>query len=125
MNQLNSVLNGDPQFFDSKPLIMKAWDPDMKILKEDIRIIPMWIKLPRLDIKYWGVSCLEKIVSGMRKLVKLDNNTKNRERLLYARMLVDMGADDAFPDCICFENEKGVIIGKWLNMNGTCYVHEL
>ncbi|KAL2926733.1 hypothetical protein RDABS01_023024 [Bienertia sinuspersici] len=89
---------------------MKAWDSDTEILKEDIRNVPVCIKLPRLDIKCWGVSCLENIVSGMGKFVKLDNNTKNRERLLYARLLVDLGVDDAFLDCICFENEKGVIV---------------
>ncbi|KAL2922358.1 polyprotein [Bienertia sinuspersici] len=69
IDQLNLVLNGVPQFFDFKLLIKKAWDSDILILKEDVRTVLVWIKLPRLDIKYQGVSCLEKIVGGVEFLL--------------------------------------------------------
>ncbi|KAL2904871.1 50S ribosomal protein L31 type B [Bienertia sinuspersici] len=41
MVQLHVILNGEHHFFDSKPLIMKAWNPDMEILKEPIKTIPI------------------------------------------------------------------------------------
>ncbi|KAL2921917.1 ATP synthase subunit beta [Bienertia sinuspersici] len=65
MEKLNIVLNGDPNFFDSKPIIIK--------------IIPIWVRLPQLDIKYWGEKCLAKIFSIIGDIIKDDNPTKSKE----------------------------------------------
>ena len=51
-NNMLKIYNGDHIFFDSKPLIMKPWNPDIDVIKEDVKTVPMWIKLPGLDLKY-------------------------------------------------------------------------
>lgn len=45
----------------------------MEILKTEVQTIPIWVKLPKLDIKYWGEKCWPKIVSNVGKMIKLDN----------------------------------------------------
>lgn len=42
----DEVVNGGHIFFDSKPLIVKKWDPDMELQKEDIHAVPIWTKFP-------------------------------------------------------------------------------
>ncbi|XP_070005637.1 uncharacterized protein [Nicotiana sylvestris] len=41
------------QIFDKKPVIVKPWSPDIDTRKEAFNKVPIWIRLPRLDIKYW------------------------------------------------------------------------
>uniref|UniRef100_A0A803QE60 Reverse transcriptase domain-containing protein n=1 Tax=Cannabis sativa TaxID=3483 RepID=A0A803QE60_CANSA len=49
----DEILNGGYVFFNNRPLVMKAWDPDVNFKKEDIRSVPIWIQLPELELKYW------------------------------------------------------------------------
>ncbi|KAJ8436063.1 hypothetical protein Cgig2_000359 [Carnegiea gigantea] len=44
--------------FDHKPFIVKAWNPELEINVDPIASLPMWIQLPELDIKYWGLQSL-------------------------------------------------------------------
>lgn len=108
-NMLN-VCNGDHLFFDSKPLIMKPWSPEIDIMKDDIKTFPLWIKFPGLDLKYWGTKALSKISSGVGKFVKQDGPTLNKDRLQFARVLVETDLESPLPDTISFINEKGVTI---------------
>jgi len=41
-------------YFDSKPLIVKGWNPKMDMQMESISSLPLWVQLPALDVKYWG-----------------------------------------------------------------------
>lgn len=106
------ICNGEHMFFDSKPLITKPWSPDIDVMKEDIKSIPLWIKLPCLDLKYWGVKALTKICSGVGKLVQLDNSTLNKDKLNFARILVETEVDSPLPETVKFVNEKGVVVNQ-------------
>lgn len=46
------VLQGGIFHFDSKPFIVKAWFPEMEFTREELYIVPIWVKFPRLDFKY-------------------------------------------------------------------------
>ncbi|XP_074277279.1 uncharacterized protein LOC141600921 [Silene latifolia] len=48
--QLEVVRNGH-LMFDSKPVIVKEWTPDVELIKHDVQLIPIWMKLYGLDIK--------------------------------------------------------------------------
>ncbi|KAL2903768.1 hypothetical protein RDABS01_002478 [Bienertia sinuspersici] len=104
----HKVLTRDPQFFDYKPLIMKQWEPDMDLHKENVKTIPIWIRLPNLELKYWGSTCLHKLGDSIGTTLKVDHITLNKERLTYARLLVEVGLEEELPDHIWFVNEKGV-----------------
>lgn len=108
--QRDAILNGGFQFFDKKPMIVKAWHQDLNLQKENMKRLPIWIQLPQLDLKYWGESYLYKLVAGIGTPLKLDQATKAKYRLNFARILVEVGIDQYFPDSISFENEKGEVI---------------
>ncbi|XP_074305622.1 uncharacterized protein LOC141640842 [Silene latifolia] len=48
---------------------------DACLVKENVKIIPIWVKLQGLDIKYWGMDSLRKIGIGVGKVIKCDDNT--------------------------------------------------
>ncbi|KAF4373759.1 hypothetical protein G4B88_009333 [Cannabis sativa] len=58
----DSVLNGSYIFFNRRPVIMKSWDPNTNFKKKDVKVIPIWIQLEDLDLKYWRQKSLFKIV---------------------------------------------------------------
>ncbi|XP_074300529.1 uncharacterized protein LOC141631805 [Silene latifolia] len=64
MMERDLILAKGHYLFDNKPVILKPWDPKVRISKEGVKAIPTWIRLPRLDLKFWGKSCLMKL-SGL------------------------------------------------------------
>lgn len=97
-------------YFDHKPLIVKPWSPDLSMEDcQEVRV-PIWIQLPNLQLKYWGVRCLSKLVESIGDLIKLDYYTEHKTRLKYARIQIEVEVNQKFPDSIWFINEKGIEI---------------
>ncbi|XP_021751087.1 uncharacterized protein LOC110716762 [Chenopodium quinoa] len=114
MKNRDRVLAGPKIFFDKKPIFMKAWTQDIEISKEEFRIVPTWVQLWGLVVKYWGEKSLKKIAGSLGNLVKMDASTEKREKLQYARVLLEVGIDQHFPDMIEFVNEKDVKVSIYL-----------
>ncbi|XP_062119155.1 uncharacterized protein LOC133832892 [Humulus lupulus] len=99
------VLNGGYLFLGKKPMVMKPWNPVDDFTKEDITVVPTWIQLGGLDIKYWGEKYLFKIVGQIGKPIQVDSITKYRDRLHYPRILIEISMDQQFPATISIVNE--------------------
>lgn len=107
MDSRDKVLSGR-YFFDSKPLILKAWSAEMDMEKEDVQLVPIWVKL-KLNFKYWGEKSLFKIVIQLGKPIKKDNATCCRDKLQYARVMVDVPLSQKLHEMIIIRNENGVM----------------
>ncbi|XP_048492374.1 uncharacterized protein LOC125493253 [Beta vulgaris subsp. vulgaris] len=104
------AMQGGPILYDRKPVIMQEWTPDLDLLNADIKVVPTWIKLPGLPLKYWGQSTLHKLASKVGKAIRTDRATAQKDILEYARILVEVNIGQEFPKEIVFENEKGVLM---------------
>ncbi|XP_074305957.1 uncharacterized protein LOC141641186 [Silene latifolia] len=93
--------------FDGKPIILRSWDPNVKITKVSVKTVPIWVKLVGLDLKFWGVKCLEKLASLVGKFVRVDDLTLEKNLLGYAKIMVEVEVDQYFPDKIKFDDENG------------------
>jgi len=82
----------------------------MDLQIETIKSLPLWIQLPALDIKYWGVGSLSKLGSLLGIPIKTDKFTKDKQVLRYAPLLVEMIIDGSFPEFIEFFNEENLLI---------------
>ena len=89
---------------------MKAWDPNMDLGTETLKSLPIWIRLPDLDLKYWGLNSLSKICSAFSIPLKTYKYIKGKTMIRYARVLVDMQLEGSFPDFIEFFNEQNVLV---------------
>ncbi|KAL2901261.1 Ribosomal RNA small subunit methyltransferase C [Bienertia sinuspersici] len=107
MENRDKVLHHERPFFDSKPMILKPWSEDMDFMQDDIKAIPIWMQV-NIDFKYWGIRSLEKILKPVGDLLKLDAITIRRERLQYARCMVEVKFNQAFLDHVEFKDEKGI-----------------
>lgn len=108
MDTRDKILTGY-YFFDNKPLIMKPWDAEMDLEKEELRYLPIWIQL-KLNFNYWGERALFKIVKQIGQSIKTDDATKNRDKLQYARVLIEVNLKQKLPDQVQFRNEHGEMI---------------
>ncbi|XP_062114662.1 uncharacterized protein LOC133825776 [Humulus lupulus] len=106
VEQRNQVLNNGILFFDKKPLVMKSWSAQEDFRKESFQKVPIWVQLSNLDLKYWGERSLYKIVSQIGKPLQIDPITKAKEKLNFARVVIEVSVDQDFPHLISFVNEQ-------------------
>uniref|UniRef100_A0A803P5S5 DUF4283 domain-containing protein n=1 Tax=Cannabis sativa TaxID=3483 RepID=A0A803P5S5_CANSA len=60
-----------------------------------------------LELKYWGERSLFKIIGQIGKPVMVDEATKNREKLSFPRVLIEVSIKQDLPEMIEFEDENG------------------
>ncbi|KAL2901019.1 Sterile alpha and TIR motif-containing protein 1 [Bienertia sinuspersici] len=108
MEQRDKTLPMGRVFFDYKLVILKPWHIDMEPTKVDIQQIPIWVQLD-LHFKYWRQKCLERIIECVGTLIKVGSMTANRDKLKYARCMIDVKINQPFPEVVKFKNERNEI----------------
>ncbi|KAI4299941.1 hypothetical protein L6164_033361 [Bauhinia variegata] len=68
------------------------------------------MRLPTLDKRYWGAKALSKIASLIGTPIMIDQLTLRKERIAFARVLVEMEIGGRKPEKVVFENECGQVI---------------
>lgn len=58
----DGVLHDGFIFFDKNPFIMQAWNSVDNFTKKKLDVVPTWIQIRGLELKYWGQKSLFKIV---------------------------------------------------------------
>ncbi|XP_070024779.1 uncharacterized protein [Nicotiana sylvestris] len=82
----------------------------MKFTREELYTVPIWIRLPGSDFKYWSPKGLSKIGSLVGKPLMIDNNTKKKTGLNFSRVLIEVEMEAQLPNKVWFKNEKGALI---------------
>lgn len=82
----------------------------MDFSREELYAVPIWVKLPRLDFRYWGPKGLSKIGGLIGKPLMVDRNTKKKIGLNFIRLLIEMEVDSVLPDKVYFRNGRGILI---------------
>ncbi|GKV33629.1 hypothetical protein SLEP1_g42109 [Rubroshorea leprosula] len=103
--------------FNGHPLILKQWTPDFDPDNLDISKIPVWIQFPELHLSLWNPESLGKLASYVGVPIATDALTAKRQRVAYARMLVEMEITDTLPRVIPIIGPKGVfqqpVVYEW------------
>ncbi|GKV43378.1 hypothetical protein SLEP1_g50676 [Rubroshorea leprosula] len=93
--------------FNGHPLILKQWTPDFDLDNLDISKIPVWIQFPELHLSLWNPESLGKLASYVGVPIATDALTAKRQRVAYARMLVEMEIMDTLPRVVPIIGPKG------------------
>ncbi|KAJ8435084.1 hypothetical protein Cgig2_033624 [Carnegiea gigantea] len=102
-----TVEKGGFYFFDNKLFVVKRWNANLDMNNENLHSLPLWIRLPNLELKYWGKSSLSKIRSLIGIPIKTYQYTKSRSMIQFARMLIEVPIEGPFPEFVEFFNEVG------------------
>lgn len=95
-------------FYNERPLILRPWTPNLNLNDLSIKKVPVWIQLTKLPLDLWGPEIIEKLASYIGTPIATDKLTANRDRLAYARILVDVEIKAQQPRSIPVHSEEGV-----------------
>lgn len=100
-NKTNAMVDG-VKMFDEKPLIIQPWGTNMDLRKTNVERVPIWVRFPDFDTKFWVQSSLTKIAAIIGKPIKPDRATTEKEMLNFARVLIEALVKQDFLDTIEF-----------------------
>ncbi|XP_062118601.1 uncharacterized protein LOC133832247 [Humulus lupulus] len=107
------VLEAGVVHFDRKLVILRPWSTDLDAMRL-VKYVPVWVRLPGLGLKYWGVKCLSALASTIDNPILVDKVTKDRSMVQFARVLVDGEITEDVPKSIQFLNQRGQLMEQML-----------
>ncbi|GKG02708.1 copia protein, partial [Tanacetum coccineum] len=75
MEGLDDMLENGLWFIRNNPLILKKWNPDENLLKEDVSIVPVWVKLNSVPVTAFSDDGLSAIATKLGTPLMLDSYT--------------------------------------------------
>ena len=91
-----NVLESGPWHIEHRPLVLKEWNWKVEFEHKadvEIKTLPIWVKIYDLPLIFWSGSFFSKVASSLGIPLCLDQKTKNKERLDYARICIEINAD--------------------------------
>ncbi|XP_074310444.1 uncharacterized protein LOC141646456 [Silene latifolia] len=104
-----ALLNSGYYLFDNKPVVIRPWLPETELTKEKVDIVPVWARLSGIPLRFWG-ACLPKIAGLVGNFIRMDDATKDKIRLSYARMMVEVPFNQKLIDKVRFLDESGHVV---------------
>ncbi|XP_074266067.1 uncharacterized protein LOC141588528 [Silene latifolia] len=105
----DQILRHGHFLFDNKPLIVREWTADVTLEKEEVKEVPVWVKILNLPLKFWG-KCLPRIAGLLGKFVRCDEATEAKTRLGFARVMIDVPFGKPIPDDVKFMDTDGSVV---------------
>ncbi|XP_021992037.1 uncharacterized protein LOC110888842 [Helianthus annuus] len=95
--RMNQMLEDGPWLIRSVPIILKEWSPSIKMEKEDIKVVPVWVKMHDVPLTAFTEDGLSLVASkiGIPKMLDSYTATMCAEswgRSSYARALIEVQA---------------------------------
>lgn len=86
----DQVLRGGPYFAYGRPLFLKVM-PSCFEFNETLDVhLPLWVRFPGLPVDFWNPTLLGRIASRLGVPIASDRNTATKEKLSFARALVEV-----------------------------------
>ena len=103
------VLNGGPYFAYGSNLMLKIMPSCFRFEGEAVTSVPIWIQLPGLPLDCWNGRALSKIVSKVGKPISSDKMTLTKERISFARVLVEVDVSSDIVSEVEIQLPTGVV----------------
>ncbi|GKB51322.1 retrotransposon protein, putative, ty1-copia subclass, partial [Tanacetum coccineum] len=108
---LNGMLENGLWFIRNHPLILKKWNPNVNLLKEDVGNVPVWIKLHGVPIMAFREDGLSAIATKLGTPLMLNSYTfdmclQSWGRSCYVRAMIELCADVKLKDTIVVATPK-------------------
>lgn len=104
-----SVLEGGPQYVGNQLLLLKKWKRMMKLTKEYVAQIPVWLKLFNVPMEYWDFEGLSRIASHIGVPFFMDHLTSSGTKISFARVCVEVNVDSTLPQSFFVKYEDEVV----------------
>uniref|UniRef100_A0A2C9U2F4 DUF4283 domain-containing protein n=1 Tax=Manihot esculenta TaxID=3983 RepID=A0A2C9U2F4_MANES len=99
------VLESGPWYVANNPLVMRRWQPRMKLLELNKSRIPVWIKLTGIPMEYMTMQGLSYIASALGKPLNVDRATASVSAI--AKVCVEVSIEDKMMENITVMDDDG------------------
>lgn len=131
-NDCDRILDNGPYYYDRKLIMMRRWFPGLKLTKEFLQTVQIWVRLLNLNLDHWTKESISRIASIIGRPIKMDYVTEGMIRISFARVLVEIDNELTFPNKVpLFDAISNTIIWQdieyeWYSpkcSNCLCYGH--
>ena len=91
------IVSHGPWHLRGKPMLLRKWIPGIVPETFVFDSVPIWIKLGRIPLELWADAGLAAVASVIGKPLSFDLATKERHRLSYACICVELYVDSTMP----------------------------
>lgn len=77
-DEVDVVMAKGPYTIYKQPMFLKYWSADFVLKDNLLRVMPIWVVLPKLPLVYWGEKSIGKIASVLGKPVMMDDCTAKK-----------------------------------------------
>ncbi|XP_074315117.1 uncharacterized protein LOC141651297 [Silene latifolia] len=109
---LCTVLRGSTWSLGNHSLVLKRWTPQISKELDSVSRVPVWVTLPDLDPIFWSAKALSKIASKIGTPLYADPVTTHKERLSFARIMIEVDVSQKLPDDILLHTPFGQVLQR-------------
>ena len=91
------ALEEGPWFVHGKPMVLKTWAIESKFEKEKLLSIPIWVKFPKLALRFWSPMLIGYVASTLGKPLYMDKATATGSKVDFALVCVEIDSTFSFP----------------------------
>jgi hypothetical protein len=104
------VLEAEPSIVDGRPFIVTPWSPTAACAREQVCSIPVWVYFSHIPSVLQPLIGLNWLACNVGKLKCFDSNTVERDKLMYAKALIEISPSKPLPTSIPVQLAVGHIV---------------
>lgn len=81
-------------------------------MKEILRVVPIWVRLPKLPLSCWGADSLSRIGRLLGAPLFADECTSQQHRISFARLLIEIYVTSELPKPVKVQDPMGKTISQ-------------
>ncbi|KAF7126741.1 hypothetical protein RHSIM_Rhsim11G0147600 [Rhododendron simsii] len=93
-----------------KLLILKLWYPHLKLEKEQLSTIPLWVHFFNVPLELWTGSGLSYVASSVGRPLYADHLTESGQRLSFAKICVEVDCSSPLPSSFDLKYANGDMV---------------
>ncbi|GJU23244.1 zinc knuckle CX2CX4HX4C containing protein, partial [Tanacetum coccineum] len=102
---MEQVLANGPWHIRMIPIMLNIWNPTKKLIRDDIKTVPVWVKMHDVPVVAYSEVGLSLITTQVGRPIMLDAHTADMcvnswGRCSYARALIELNADQTLKESI-------------------------
>lgn len=109
-DQFSQILELRPWHFRGKLLILKMWHPHLKLEKEQMSKIPIWVHFYNVPLEFWTGPGLSYIASSVGCPLYADKLTEAGKHLSFAKVCAEVDCFSTLPDSFDLRYANGDVV---------------
>lgn len=105
--KFHQLLESGPWHFGGKLLILKLWHPYLKLEKDQLSTVPLWVHFYNIPIELWTGPGFSYIASSVGRPLYVDQFTESGKRISFAKICVEVDCSSPLPTSFDLKDANG------------------